>query len=172
MPACARSPACCGLEANAGSSTSASPRESSAISIGSTSNRFCRESEQCSPASAALTLIFLIRLSVSLNRRKCSTACVSPALVKRLGRPTLSASQACTAGEGDKECGRNLFNACARRFCRSALEAVGKRISDRVTHHVLVLTAQECMQPVRVHDVLTGHIGECLRWNRRDLPLP
>ena len=44
MPACARSRASCGLEENAASSISASPRESLVISIDSTSGRSCRAS--------------------------------------------------------------------------------------------------------------------------------
>jgi putative oxidoreductase len=48
---------------------------------------------------------------------------------------------------------------------RAAPEGVRKRVGTGIADHVLILRPKESAQPVGVHDVLAGHVGNRLGWN-------
>src|ERR1700722_9567083 len=52
------------------------------------------------------------------------------------------------------------------------LERIRKRLKIRFRNHALVIVTEKFLQAVGIHGVLTGHIGNSIRRNRRDFRGP
>src|SRR6516165_4468239 len=101
-----------------------------------------------------------------------------------LGSLTASGPQACTADasrpEPSSASGRlpAMFGSRTRHHLGRGIdrggrsEAVGKGIRDRVANYVLVILPEKALQAIGIHDVLSGHVGDCFRRNRRNSPPP
>ncbi len=167
MPACARSRAPSGPEASVATSNSASPTESLVISTGSTSGRSCRASAPCFLASAGRMRIFPTQSNAFPSRKRCWPACAAPVSAKRVGPPTRSELQVCIAERSERiVVPGKLFGGCALRRRARDLDAVCECVGNCVADYFLILLAQEAPQSVRIHDVLTDHVGHCFRRNR------
>ena len=91
-----------------------------------------------------------------------SSAGVPPA-VSRASRPRIS-----------KDATDSILNLSRRLLHlhrRLALEAIRKRVRNRVTNHILIILAQKLPQAIRIHDVLAGHV-RCRLGRDRDDPQP